>query len=949
MKKTVILHRLAALAVLFFGLTARLNALPLENIKEYTLENGLTVFILQDTSTPLIRLEYTARAGFSNQTKGSTGFFMLYTRIFERECSALDIKLDDAQCNADSSRYIMTTVPSRLKESLVNFSQTAFAMNYSDSVLGEELATLKKESAEEAGSSGGFINSAIDSRVFSAFPWKHDSGVYPALFNKTTNQKARNILSTIAERWYTPQNSALFISGNINQDTILTLVQETFGHYYSSTPVPLQRRAEPVNTKKKFVLHNQDFSADMTQIVIQYTSLNIEETELLATLLNNNGSSFKYELVSLPQLAIPGNEYVNAAAAHKKESSRLIIQSLLQKPQEKEYAKINSDEQIALFLKTVTDSLNKCSQEEFFYAQQNAIYNLSLINSSSSDFMENLSAYWGICNYDSFSETALDETEKSSVAANYFSRSQRLSAIQKDELISKLLAEDPFVFVIIHSSDFKKNKKAYLAAGYEEINSTNAAWYNQKVFANYKDPEQENQSSLMPYNTADGEEEAAYTKDFYSENVSAIKQDRLVNGIQLVSKYNENSSDISLMLSISGGKLSTADENGFEEALINILAGNLQKEINVKQVEGKVFGNPSVDYSCGIQTGTITLECAPYDFEACCKAISDSIIYGEILPAQADRAIANRQYKKRLENGTVSFQMIAAVMKELYPKTAYPKVFEAKKDVLTNTTYQKILENYPELLDAGRYSVIITGLVPQNCVEILNSTLGLLTARTTGTAGISAQSKIKNGSTKKSVKVTHTFLTDIPAEKAGPMPAKLIPTKEFLDPVIYVFPVPQAGTKEHTLTLAVFKYLETLVQKQLDQNSKLKQARAQVGEYYSGTDTINFMILNVANQKEADACFAAAVQELQNLMNSEKQSLTVRNIKDSWIIDMMSQTLTNTGTARLLQKGFELTPDEKKPDYYLQEYNYVETAQREDFLEIIQGIPVQAPLRFYAK
>ena len=77
-KKTILCR------VFVFSSLWSLLALPFDNIKEYTLENGLTVFVLQDTSTPLIRIEYTARAGFSNQTKETSGFFKLYTRIFEK-------------------------------------------------------------------------------------------------------------------------------------------------------------------------------------------------------------------------------------------------------------------------------------------------------------------------------------------------------------------------------------------------------------------------------------------------------------------------------------------------------------------------------------------------------------------------------------------------------------------------------------------------------------------------------------------------------------------------------------------------------------------------------------------------------------------------------------------------------------------------------------------------
>ena len=929
-----------------------LHSIPLNNIQEYTLENGLTVFMLKDNSTPLVRLEYTARAGFSNQTQETSGFFKLYTRIFEAACP--QIEFETAECNADSSRYAVLTVPSKLKEACTTLARTAFGLSYSDDVLRSQLSLLKTEVAEEAQSAGGFINAAIDSRVFSAAPWKHDSGVYPSLFNKTTLAQARNTLTTIGERWYTPQNSAIFISGNINEQAVRELIEQTFGQYYSSYSTPVGKKSQAVNQKRKFVLHSPDFSADMTQIVMQYTVLNMEESELAATMLNNDNSFFKYNLVNQPTLNIPGNEYINAAGAHKKDSSRLIIQSLLQKPEGKNASSITSLDQAQLFIDTVLSGIDQTNYMEFYIAQQVCINNLSLINSSSTDFMSNLCAYWAMMPYDSFLEEVLDKDEEqgsgnSTTALNLLSRSTKIQQLQHELLISKLQSEEPFIFVIINSSDYKKNKAKYTAAGFEEVNAQNAAWYNQSIFKNYQDAElaalQEelNSQKQNANQTAD-----YYSTDFYSENLALIQKVELNNKIPVITKVNNNSSDITILVSIRGGKLNTADNNGFEEVMLSLLATNIQKEITKKQQQAVILGSPVIDYECKIKTGTITIECAPYDFASCCQAISDAIIYGDIVPSQADRAVSNCQYKKRLENGSVTRQMLYAVMKELYNKSDYVKIFDAKEEILTKTSYQKILEAYPELLDASRYSIILTGLVPQNAQEVLQQTMGILTPTNTKQNLLTVQSKLK-GNTKKTVKLTHTFLTDIPAEKAGPMPSKLIPTKEFLDPVMYVFKLPQTGTKENALTQAALKYLEKLVQQEIDSNTKLETAVAQSNEAYTNADVAIFTIINVANQKEADACFSRAVSRMNELLNSFNAAQTVQEIKDTWTAQLMTDTLTNTGTAQLLQKGLENFSYEQKCELYLEEYNFIQTATREDFIQIMESIPAQPQLRFYAK
>ena len=151
------------------------------------------------------------------------------------------------------------------------------------------------------------------------------------------------------------------------------------------------------------------------------------------------------------------------------------------------------------------------------------------------------------------------------------------------------------------------------------------------------------------------------------------------------------------------------------------------------------------------------------------------------------------------------------------------------------------------------------------------------------------------------------------------------------------------------MLIQLTSHQEVLVQNQLENNTVLKDAKPYCSQYYSGTDTISFIIQSVSNQKEADSCFANAVQQLKNLFNSEKQAQTIRQIKDYWIKQEFEQSLTNTGTAQLLQKGFEYLPYSPKADYYLTEYKYIENADRTDFIEIVKDIPEQAPVRYYAK
>ena len=87
--------------------------------------------------------------------------------------------------------------------------------------------------------------------------------------------------------------------------------------------------------------------------------------------------------------------------------------------------------------------------------------NLSASNSSSTDFMTNLASYWALEPDDSFIEDVLEEGQKSLTARNLFSKEEKITGIDFETIISKLQAEEPYIFVIINSDDFKKNKAKY--------------------------------------------------------------------------------------------------------------------------------------------------------------------------------------------------------------------------------------------------------------------------------------------------------------------------------------------------------------------------------------------------------------------------------------------------------------------------------------------------------
>ena len=926
--------------ILITLVTIALHAAPADSVHEYTLENGMKVFLLEDPSDALVHIEYDCRGGFSSQTQQTNGYFKLFSRLIKS--ANPELNFSDIQCNSDSTRYILEAAPQMVNESLANLADAVFSPAFTDEIFLSELTKLKKEVSDNADELSVLINAAIDSRVFSDAPWKHDSGIYPPLFKRTSSAAARNIIKEISDKWYIPSSSAIFISGNFNSENVLVTLRSTFGRFNSNYQTPIEKPSSPVNRQRKYVFNHSEISGELTQIVVQYTMLNMEQADFLAATLNNDASNFKQQLLDLPELNIPGAEYINVSSAHKKNTSRLIIQALMQPPENKKLG-ITSIQQADMFMDEVKRIPQLIDDAEVQFGKYQLLSEITDLSSKPLSLMTSLASFWALEPFYKENEADSELYPESKLTSLMMSRIQKISDFEVLPAIETLESEEPFVFVIINSKDFAKNKKTYKSENYEEINENNSSWYVQTMFKEMRD---QFKPSVQNYGVSGNSSDNSY----YQKNISQIQTKRLENGITVISKQNTNSTGVSMVLSIKGGKLNSASSNGFEEVMTNLLAGLIQREITKKQYEGLITGKPAVSSQTNLATSTILIDFDMIDAQAVCDAIANAIIYGEVAPASADRAVSSRQYKKRLENGSSVNQMFSAAVNQIYGKHDFYKIFETKNDILQTTDYTSILEAYPAFLDSSRYSLILTGNFDDTIFPAIESSFSLFTNNGQIIKSSSDKENIPSGK-KITVKITHTFLTDIPAEKAGPQPEVLIPTTEFLDPVLYITKAPASGSKEVAIFNAILNQMGIELQKAVNSSRKFDNSTVTVQLPQSHMNFGTVYIQNVTHMKEADAIYRRTILDMENkLKDGASAEKLINQIKNNWTLQQMNDTFTNSGTALLLQKGLELQPEAEEPqaDYYLKEYNYIQTAGVQDFIDVMELFPSLGNLRVYS-
>lgn len=919
--------------IIFSFLNFFIFALPQDFVKQFTLENGMTVFLLEDSSEALVHLEVNVKAGFSSQTKNNSGFFYLYADLIQNS-DFLDF--DSVTCNADSTRFSLKATNDEMEDVLQKLSSLILNFNFSDELLTKELSKLKKESEENSKKLSGFLNSAIDSRIYSNSPWKHDSGIYPSLFAKNTQKTARTKLQEISERFYTPQNSAIFITGNINSEKILKFLRNSFGRYYSTYKTPNFYSDMPFNSQKKYVIHSSDFSPDITQLVIEYTNFSNEESEIFSLALNDDYSTFKTELLKNKNLNIPGADYIDVNATHTKNSSRMIIQSLLQKSEE---PKISSLEQSKNFLEIVNKIPEILKNEELVFAKQKFNQNFYEMTSNSVKMMNALSSFWNFESFFDVSEEFLEKYPNSYTVGNLICQTKKYENVEKNPLLTTLKNEEPFVFVIISDEDFKKHKKEYQNAGFQEINSKNASWYTMQMEKEIQEqfkPSEEEIYNISSNNFDDN--------NFYEKNKSDFQISTLSNGINVFVKENKISSDFTFMIAINGGKINSASDNGFEEVMINIISMMIQREINSKFLKGMILQMPVFSTKTDLKTSYIAITCNKNDFETICNSINSVLIFSNPIPAIADRAVASRQYKNRLENGSSVNQMIFSAIKTIYKEDDLVKIFDTSKEILQDTDYLKILNAYPDFLDSKRFSFILSGNIPSSWNETLEKNFAILSKNNV----ILNQPQIKKDFPENKtefVKINHTFLTDIPAEKAGPQPEILIPTTEFLDPVVYVFDSPSSNSKEFCIFNAMLNFLGNELQNEIDKSKKNENAKVLI-QFPNSEINIGFLIIqNVSHTNEIDIIYKNLIKNLTKSINDKISA----KIKSLWIKNQLTDTHSSFQTAQLIFKGLELFPNQNKYDFYLDEYKIITDANVQSYFEILEYFPASPDFKIYSK
>ena len=226
-----------------FSLSAETYSPQTDGFSFYRLENGFELYVLENDASPFSEVVFTVKAGFAsgNETVGgkkTAGISDFYSRLFFQaeaenrkslktaltELNAPDI---NSECNADCTLYRYSVHSSYLNKSLSSIFNAVSAPYWTDKTVLETLKNLKEEYSSWNNSVTGFINTTIDEHIFGSNSYSAKK-LSPEL-NKAGAEELRSVLKTFGDRYYVPDNCALFISTSESKEKVLADVKKIFG------------------------------------------------------------------------------------------------------------------------------------------------------------------------------------------------------------------------------------------------------------------------------------------------------------------------------------------------------------------------------------------------------------------------------------------------------------------------------------------------------------------------------------------------------------------------------------------------------------------------------------------------------------------------------------------------------------------------------------------------
>lgn len=458
---------------------------PVPHLYRYTLDNGLDVFVAENHSVPLVTIEIAVKCGAFTQTPQTAGLFHLYEHMMfkgnalyknaaavTRALSQMGVAEWNGSTGVECVNYYFTVPSSCLEEGLRFWNAAVREPLLDKKELENEKNVVLSEIRGNFSNPARILSAAKCKALFSDAPWKLDSGGSETVVEEATVSQLKKIQKT----YYIPNNSAVFVGGDVQPDEVYALVKQIFGSWKrGKNPFAggiARHSRSPFEKPALFVMPYERLSPQLAQVEVIWRGPDAEfdrddtyAADVFSEQLSNPDGIFVSSFVHDGYIGIPDADYVWGGYPTSRQCGLFSVGAMLTSPEEELAARaVYFMEKLpAVFAdaarieQSAVDNTVRSITDANIYANETASGMLGTLR------------FWWICADEEY----------------YYSYTDRISRVTSDALSdfveTYFTAKNPLLTVLVNPDVYETIKEQFMEKGFAEVSADNAFWFKEAV------------------------------------------------------------------------------------------------------------------------------------------------------------------------------------------------------------------------------------------------------------------------------------------------------------------------------------------------------------------------------------------------------------------------------------------------------------------------------------
>ena len=708
---------------------------PIENLSEFTLDNGLTVFIAENHTVPLAYVEIAVKAGAITQTPENAGLFHLYEHMMfkgnalypnaaavKRALSDMGVSNWNGTTSSDHVNYFFTIPSDQLEKGLAFWNAAIRSPLLDEREFENEKKVVLAEIEGGAADPSSWLSDYYLTKMFPDEPYRLDAGGSFSVVKDATVAQMRDMQS----KYYIPKNAALFIGGDVNVEETLALVNKIYGTWSNNgNERPAngkQQNTAPFSSIQIGVLPYDKISSEMVSVSVNYrgpdADFALEDTyaaDYLCQLLADPDGAFCQTLVKIAELGIPDVDYVSGGYSTSRAAGNLYFSAVMLNPEQQ------IGERVLLLEKTVREQIlpNIARDKKNFSKKKIEAIARSLrdddirVSQTATGLLNTLRFWWCATSEDYY--------------YTYNDKIAGVTSANMQDFVAKYIdGKKPLILIQINPAVYEKVKDSLAAIGAEEIKDEHT-WWKMEQF-------QPNAEKIALENAVPEQSEIYVPSEKSVDNSSKVAQSHdietytLKNGIPVYVKNVKGAKMSSVSVSLLGGiEHLTEETSGLESALFEMMASSSKKyNYAARQTTAFRTGAAVSSFARIGGAGLSVTAISPY-FDEMLSILGDSVVNPVFEQKVYDNYMTNLRQGIQHDLNDPQSILSDRIDDEVYQNHPYSVTMGAKPETVDNITIENMRALYEKIMRPEDMYIVAGGNInAKKLVATLNKTIGKL-------------------------------------------------------------------------------------------------------------------------------------------------------------------------------------------------------------------------------